>query len=127
MNPEKLKLLCAWLQNEGEPPKDTTFSLDEVKSFIDYKILQIEQCASREVEKVIDFTREEVKEGKVNSARRVRNPLPVLSDPRKSGKLAEILKMQKSHKNLCKECKTRQKEYASSRCAECSENHLQNL
>lgn len=54
--------------------------------------------------------------------RRVRNPLSVVSPP--TGKLAQILAMRKQHKNKCKECGVRQRDYGSSRCEECSENHL---
>lgn len=62
---------------------------------------------------------------KSRQARRKRNPLPVYSTtPAVGSKLASIIAMKKNTKNLCKECKTRQKEHASSRCAECSENHM---
>lgn len=60
-------------------------------------------------------------------AKRKRNPLPVLeTTPKVGSRMASILAMRKQHKNLCKECTTRQREYGSSRCAECSENHITN-
>lgn len=57
-------------------------------------------------------------------ARRKRNPLPVIDLKPKTGKLASIIAMRKQHKNKCKECGVRQRDHGSSRCEECSENHL---
>lgn len=58
-------------------------------------------------------------------ARRKRNPLPVVdTKPKVGSKLASIIAMRKQHKNKCKECGVRQRDYGSSRCEECSENHL---
>lgn len=58
-------------------------------------------------------------------ARRERSPLPVVDiKPKVGSKLASIIAMRKQSKNLCKECTTRQREHGSSRCAECSENHM---